>query len=122
MSKRKRKTTPLTRWLLEYAHSSETNLTELATRAGLSQGTLRSLVYYPERKPSLETCLRLEKVTDKTTNEILFLAGTDNVNHPSKDLHPDRLNLINTYDHLPEDLQKVTLQISLIFKNTLIQK
>ena len=122
MSKRKRKTTPLTKWLLEYAHSSETNLTKLATHAGLSQGTLRSLVYYPERKPSLETCLRLAKITDKTTNEILSLAGIGDMNRPSKDLHPDRLSLINTYDQLPTELQKAILQISLIFKNTLLQE
>ena len=122
MSRRQRKTTPLTKWLLEYAYSSETNLTELATRAGLSQGTLRSLVYYPERKPSLETCLRLAKVTDKTTDEILSLAGIGDIRQPSKDLHPDRLNLLNTYDQLPAELQKATLQISLIFKNTLIQE
>ena len=122
MSKRKRKTTPLTKWLLEYAHSSETNLTELATRAGLSQGTLRSLVYYPERKPSLETCLRLANVIDKTTDEILSLAGIVDVNHPSKNLHPDRLNLLNTYDDLPAELQKAISEISLIFKNSVLQE
>ena len=121
MSKRKRRSTPFTEWLQEYVRSNDTNLSVLATKAGLSIGTLRSLVYYPERKPSMETCLRLEKVTDKTVDEILALAGLGDVRHASKDLHPDRLKLLNTYDLLPVELQKVTLQISLILKNAVLR-
>jgi DNA-binding XRE family transcriptional regulator len=60
---------------MAYVKEHETNLTELALKAGLSSGSLGSLVKYPERIPALETCLRLSKVTGKPSDEIFQMAG-----------------------------------------------
>ena len=67
MSKKRKPivTNPLTQWLLEYVDEHDVSLTELSVRAGLSAGSLRSLVKFPERLPSLETCMKLAEVTGK---------------------------------------------------------
>ena len=68
-------TNPFTQWLLDYIEEHESNLTELSLQAGLSSGSLRSLVAYPDRKPSIETCIRLAQATGKSSEEIAQLAG-----------------------------------------------
>lgn len=113
MAKRKKKereTTPLTQYLLDYAHESGTNFTEMSEKAGLSSGALRGLLYHPDRMPSLETCLRISRVTDKTFDEICALAGIGKIPslaQVSSEHHPDRLRLISIYDNLPPDAQKL---------------
>jgi lambda repressor-like predicted transcriptional regulator len=42
--------TPLGYWLLDYVAKNQLTLTELSRLAGLSDGTLRSLIHYPNRK------------------------------------------------------------------------
>ena len=54
-------------WLLDYVATQQLSLTELSRLAGLSDGTLRSLIYYAKRLPSLETCVRLTKATGYPT-------------------------------------------------------
>lgn len=113
MAKRKKKvreTTPLTQYLLDFARENDTNFTEMSDKAGLSSGALRGLLYHPERTPSLETCLRISRVTDKTFDEICILAGIGEIPslaQVSPEHHPDRLRLIGIYDNLPPDSQKL---------------
>jgi len=66
---------PLGHWLLDYVAKNQLSLTELSRLAGLSDGTLRSLIYYPDRLPSLETCVRLAKATGYPASSFLQLAG-----------------------------------------------
>lgn len=111
MSKRKpNPTTPLTRWLIAYVEDHDTSLTELALRAGLSAGSLRSLVTYPERIPALETCLRLSKVTGKPAEEIFQMAGLNGID--SESLDPDRLGLLQIYQGLPAPMQHALLAVA----------
>jgi DNA-binding phage protein len=111
MSKRKPiTTTPLTRWLLEYVEEHETNLTELALQAGLSGGSLRSLVTYPERIPALETCLRLSKATGKPVEEIFQMAGLNGSEPAEHD--PDRIELIRAYQDLSKPMQHALLAVA----------
>src|SRR5437016_5931484 len=106
MSKKKQIiTNPLTKWLLAYIEDYDTNLTELSLKAGLSAGSLRSLVKFPERKPSIETCLRLSQVTGRSADEIMQMAGLEGLT-PSETLHPDRLALLRVYDTLPAGLRQ----------------
>jgi len=60
MSKKRKQivTNPLTQWLLDYTDEHDISLTELSVRAGLSAGSLRSLVKFPDRLPALEAQFR----------------------------------------------------------------
>jgi hypothetical protein len=89
-------TTPLTRWLLNYVEAHNTNLSELALQVGLSAGSLRSLLNYPERVPTLETCLRISMATGKSVDELFQMAGLDGY-EPTENLDPDRLELLKSY-------------------------
>ena len=81
MSKKRKQivTNPLTQWLLDYTDEHDISLTELSVRAGLSAGSLRSLVKFPERLPALETCMKLVEVTGKAPDEIFQMAGLNGV-------------------------------------------
>ena len=113
MSKKRKPlvTNPLTQWLLDFVDEHDTNLTELSLEAGLSSGSLRSLVIHPERKPAVETCIRLAQVTDKSAEEIALLAGLVGIT-PTEELHPDRINLIRAYDALPASKKKALLKVA----------
>jgi len=119
MSKRKNiPTTPLTCWLIAYITEHETNLTELAIKAGLSSGSLRSLVRYPERIPTLETCLRLSKVTGKPGDEIFQMAGLDGY-ELSEGLDPDCLGLVRIYKSLPFPMRRTLVTIAQALETSL---
>lgn len=110
--KRKRTNlTPLATWLMEYVQTQGITLTELARRSGLSGGALRSLVVYPERIPSLETCLRLAEATGKPADEIIHLAGLEAPKNPER-FHPDRLELIRIYDNLPATMRQALVVVA----------
>jgi DNA-binding XRE family transcriptional regulator len=111
-------TTPLTCWLIAYVEEHETNLTELALKAGLSSGSLRSLVKYPERIPALETCLRLSKVTGKPGDEIFQMAGLDGY-EPSEGMDPERLGLLRIYKSLPFPLRRTLVTIAQALETSL---
>jgi hypothetical protein len=91
--------TPLARWLLDYVRERDTTLTQLSREAGLSLGALRSLVIYPERIPTIETCLRLAQITGRSRQEIIELAGRPALADPDS-LDPDRIKLLRAFDNL----------------------
>lgn len=113
MSKKRKQivTNPLTQWLLEYVDEHDVSLTELSVRAGLSAGSLRSLVKFPERLPSLETCMKLAEVTGKAPEEIFQMAGLNGAT-PTMALNPDRLALVRIYDSLPAPLRQGLVQVA----------
>jgi len=102
---------PLGRWLLDYVAKSQLTLTELSRLAGLSEGTLRSLTYYPDRLPSLETCVRLAKATGYPASTFLQLAGVVEAAGVNQ-LDPQRLDLLRLYDRLRPDLQRMLVMIA----------
>ena len=91
--------TPLAHWLLDYVREQDTTLTQLSREAGLSLGALRSLVIYPERIPTLETCLRLAQITGRPRQEIIELGGLKTPADPDS-LDPDRIKLLRAFDNL----------------------
>jgi hypothetical protein len=119
MNKRKNiRTTPLTNWLLNFVDEHETNLTELAVKAGLSAGSLRALVKYPERIPALETCLRLSKATGKPVDEILQMAGLNGVSTEQLDL--DRTELLRIYQSLPQPAARILINLARALETSLL--
>jgi hypothetical protein len=92
---------PFASWFMAYADENQLNLADLARLAHLSHGTLRSLRDQPERVPTLETCLRLSDATRKPINEVLCLAGIAPLDDVAQ-AHPDRAELLRTYDNLPD--------------------
>ena len=104
-------TNPLTRWLLEYIDDQEISITALSLKCGLSAGSLRMLVNFPDRHPSIETCLRLAEVTGKPVEEIIEMGGLDGTSTPSV-LHPDRVEMIKLYDRFPPRFKMVLLSIA----------
>jgi len=114
--KKKPALTPLAQWLLAYIQEQEITLTELARRSGLSSGALRSLVVYPERIPSLETCLRLAEATGRPGEEVAHLAGLEAPSNPDR-FHPDRLELIRIYDNLPACLRQALVNVARAIQN-----
>ena len=111
-------TTPLTHWLLDYVDVHNTNLSELALQAGLSAGSLRSLITYPERVPTLETCLRLSMVTGKSVDELFQMAGLNGY-EPVENLDPDRLELLRSYQELPRQMRRTLCMIAQVLEETL---
>lgn len=102
---------PFVRWLLEYVDVHDVNLTTLSLKAGLSSGSLRSVVNFPNRRPSLETCVRLSEITGKPVQEILALADL-NASQIGDDIHPDKSKLIQIYDLLPTSLRRSLVKIA----------
>ncbi len=103
--------TRLSQWLQEYSLSHGITLTELSRDAGLSDGTLRSLMYYPERLPTMETCLRLARVTGESVKTVLQLAGLPE----SAEIEHYDLNgakLMKVYRGLPQNIQIMLLEIA----------
>jgi hypothetical protein len=113
MARRKRhvQTTPLTQWLLDYIDEHDTNLTELSLHCGLSAGALRNLVNFPDRKPNIETCIRLSETTGNPATEIMAMAGMDGITI-SASIHPDRIELIQIFEKLPQQHRLSLLTIA----------
>jgi hypothetical protein len=102
---------PFVRWLLGYVDMHDINLTALSLKAGLSSGSLRSVVNFPNRRPSLETCVRLSEITGKPVQEILTLADLS-VSQVEENIHPDKSKLIQIYDLLPASLRRSLVKIA----------
>jgi hypothetical protein len=102
---------PFVKWLLDYVDEQDVNLTVLSLKAGLSSGSLRSVVNFPNRRPSLETCVRLSEITGKPLEEILTLANL-NVSQIGENVHPDRSKLIQIYDVLPAVFRRSLVRIA----------
>lgn len=99
---------PFASWFMSYADENHLTFSDLARLANLSHGTLRSLRDYPDRVPTLETCLRLSDATCKPISEILSLAGIAPWDDAAQ-VHPDRTELIRTYDNLPNGRMRQAL-------------
>ena len=107
------KTTALTKWLIEYTKIHSISLTALAHTAGLSSGTLRSLINHPKRIPTIETCIRLSLATDKLPEEIVSMAGVPTPQYLGlEQLHPERGELLSIYDQLSSSLRVVLVEIA----------
>ena len=102
---------PFVRWLLGYVDMHDVNLTALSLKAGLSSGSLRSVVNFPNRKPSLETCVRLAEITGKPIHEILELADLS-VSQVGENIHPDKSKLLQIYDLLPVTHRRSLVKIA----------
>ncbi|HUI89339.1 MAG TPA: hypothetical protein VLX61_11520 [Anaerolineales bacterium] len=103
--------TPFTRWLLEYSDQHDTTLTELSIRAGLSAGTLRTYVTHPDRqRPTVETCIRISRITERPLPEILELAGLEPSLAPGS-FNPNRTKLLEIFDSLPPSRQSTVLRM-----------
>jgi transcriptional regulator with XRE-family HTH domain len=104
---------PLANWMVTYVEQHQITLTELSRQAGLSDGALRSLLRYPTRVPTLETCLRLSHATGKPAEEIFHLAGLPKPKGSKlSHLHPDRLELVKIFEVLPHPLQTSLLEVA----------
>ena len=112
MSKKKQIiTTPLTAWLLEYMDEHDLTPTGLSLQAGLSAGSIRSLIKFPERKPKVETCLRLSDLTGKPADEILQMAGLHGVPEVAM-MSPERIEILQRFQRLPGRLKILLLKIA----------
>lgn len=108
---KRKATSPLGTWLLEFAQKNQFTLTELSRLAGLSDSTLRSLIYYPDRFPSLETCVRLAKATGQPASTFLQFAGLSE-SPGINELNPDRAELLRLFDQLSPSLQRMLVMIA----------
>ncbi len=102
---------PLGNWLLEYVEQNAVTLTKLSRLAGLSDSTLRNLIYYPNRLPSLETCVRLAKATNQPLSFFLQLSGLSEAPGVN-DLNPDRAKLLHLFDQLSPSLQCMLVMLA----------
>ena len=108
---KRKATSPLGTWLLEFVQKNQFTLTELSRLASLSDSTLRNLIYYPDRLPSLETCVRLAKATGQPASTFLQLAGLSE-SPGINELNPDRAELLRLFDQLSPSLQRMLVMIA----------
>lgn len=101
----------LGQWLLDYVARHNVTLTELSRRAGLSQGTLRSLIYYPDRLPTLETCLYLSQATGQSATMFLQMSGAATA-LDLEQINLERANLLRIYDQLSPPSQRLLIEIA----------
>jgi transcriptional regulator with XRE-family HTH domain len=111
MSPRNENLSPFAAWLLQLAADRKMTLTAVAHRAGLAPGTLRYLVLEPERKPTLETCLRLSAFAGQSVDELLMIANQRSP-QPIDPYHPDRLKIVSIFDALPVAGRRVLLEVA----------
>lgn len=102
-------------WLLDQVNQRHTTLTELGERAGLSRGTLRGIVFTPERRPTLDTCLRLASLLDVPPRVVLEAADLHpDLSNTESDqlLDPDRAELFQLYVHLAGPARRTLLDLA----------
>jgi transcriptional regulator with XRE-family HTH domain len=102
--KLKNKPSHFGQWIVDYVDKNNMTLSDLARMSGLTLGALRSLIVFPDRVPTLETCVRLASATGTPVKELLDLAGVTSPENP-EGLHPERLQLLAIYDALPGPLK-----------------
>lgn len=119
MKRTKIKPNPLGERILQFVSENETNITSLSLSAGLSAGSIRQLIVHPERRPTLETCLRLAQAMDIPSAEILDIAGYD-PNTTNDSHNPDRGRLVNIFDHLPLPARNALLKVASAFEQAFL--
>ncbi len=102
---------PFAKWLVKLTEERDLTLTAIAHQSGLAAGTLRYLIIEPERKPSLETCLRLSAFSGRPVDELLALANQQS-SQPVDPYHPDRLKMMSIFDALPVAGRRVLLGVA----------
>lgn len=107
----------LGQWLLDYVARHNITLTELSRRAGLSQGTLRGLIYYPDRLPTLETCLHLSQATGQPATIFLQMSGVTTA-LDWEQVNLERANLLRIYDDLSPASQRLLVEIASAIQKT----
>ncbi len=102
---------PFAKWLEQLTEERDTTLTAIARKSGLATGTLRYLLLEPDRKPSLETCLRLSAFSGRPVDELLALANQRS-SQPVDPYNPDRLKMMSIFDALPVAGRRVLLGVA----------
>ena len=69
------------------------------------------MVIEPERKPTLETCLRLSAFAGQSVGELLAIANQRS-SQPIDPYHPDRLKIMSIFDALPGAGRRVLLEVA----------
>ncbi len=118
VSAKTKKSSPLCQWIQEYSRAHGITLTELSRDAGLSDGTLRSLMYHPDRLPTMETCLRLARATGEPARTLLQLAGLP-VSAEIEQYDLDRINLLKIYNELPKPMRRMLLEIAITLRQNM---
>jgi hypothetical protein len=111
MALKNKNLSPFATWLVQLTDNRKMTLTAVAHQCGLAPGTLRYLVIEPERKPTLETCLRLATFAGQSVDELLAIANQRS-SQPIDPYHPDRLKLISIFDALPATGRQVLLDVA----------
>ena len=106
---------PFGQWLLQQCAERNVSISRLSELAGLAPGTLRYLVIDPERRPTIETCIRLADLLGMTADEVLTIADKTGLGQLPP--HPNRLMLLNIYDELPLIGQDIVLDVAKALKN-----
>ncbi len=114
MPKKYKTLSPFGEWLVQLADEQNATISGLARKAGLTPGTLRYLVIEPNRRPSLETCLRLSAISGRDVEELLALAGQTEA-HAINPYHPDRIRVMRVFDRLPTEGRTALLRVANAF-------
>jgi len=114
MPKKYKTLSPFGDWLVRLAEEQDATISGLARKAGLTPGTLRYLVIEPNRKPSLETCLRLSAISGRAVEELLALAGQTE-HQVINPYHPDRIKIMSIFDRLPAQGRNALLRVATAF-------
>lgn len=94
-------------------------MTELSRDAGLSDGTLRSLMYYPDRLPTMETCLRLARATGEPARALLQMAGLP-VSAELEHYDLEEASLLKIYNELPKPMRRMLLEIAMTLRQSIV--
>lgn len=98
-------------WLKEYSEKNQIAFSALAAKASLSSGALLRILNEPERKPAMDTCIKLAAATGEDLNKLLKLAGRPVVDNPQV-VNPLRNELLTIFDKLSPAKQASLLGVA----------
>lgn len=112
---------PLAQWIQDYSQAHGITLTELSRDAGLSDGTLRSLMYYPDRLPTMETCLRLARTTGEPVKTMLQMAGLP-ISAEIEHYDLDEASLLRIYKDLSTPMRRMLMGIARALQENMVNQ